>query len=339
MGADLLLTLTAIAVVGYVIYRANQAFSLGQLTDQMLEALLNVIISANALYGAMVFLSSLFPSPLTDSPNPAIDGGVAATYFAVTALLSGISWAYLRSPSIRFALRRLLPVEASYDVNSVVHTTAVILSLMLISITLGQFVLGGGISGLAERFQETGVSLTDILSDQILWILAALLGTGLWLRRTASSVAQRLTLRLPTRQDVTWGIGVGAGMVLAAYGFTLAWVLFSSPEQVAAQTAASSQLAASFGSVPRAFLLSILVACGEETFFRGALQPVFGNVLTSMFFVALHTQYTLSPATIPLLLTSLMLGWLRKRYSTSASIIGHFVFNFVQLFLNALAGR
>jgi membrane protease YdiL (CAAX protease family) len=85
-------------------------------------------------------------------------------------------------------------------------------------------------------------------------------------------------------------------------------------------------------------LLSVIVAIGEEVFFRGALQPIFGNVLTTIIFTALHTQYTLTPATILIVATSLALGWLRSRYSTSASIIAHFVYNFIQLAIAVMVG-
>jgi membrane protease YdiL (CAAX protease family) len=68
-------------------------------------------------------------------------------------------------------------------------------------------------------------------------------------------------------------------------------------------------------------------------FFRGAIQPVFGIWVTSLFFTMLHTQYTLTPATLVIFITSLVLGWLRNRQSTSAAITGHFVYNFIQLVL------
>jgi membrane protease YdiL (CAAX protease family) len=79
------------------------------------------------------------------------------------------------------------------------------------------------------------------------------------------------------------------------------------------------------------------VALGEEVFFRGALQPVFGLGLTSVFFALLHTQYTLTPASAGIFLVSLGMGWLRQRYSTTAAIFAHFAYNFIQLALVALA--
>jgi uncharacterized protein len=70
--------------------------------------------------------------------------------------------------------------------------------------------------------------------------------------------------------------------------------------------------------------------------FRGALQPVFGLWITSIFFALLHTQYTLTPASLTIVVVALGLGWLRRRYSTAASIVAHFVYNFVLLALPLL---
>ena len=91
-------------------------------------------------------------------------------------------------------------------------------------------------------------------------------------------------------------------------------------------------------TLPLSLAISLVVAFGEEIFFRGALQPVFGIWLTSLFFAVIHTQYTLTPATLMIFITALALGWLRQRHSTSAAIIGHFVYNFIQLALAVLAG-
>jgi membrane protease YdiL (CAAX protease family) len=108
-------------------------------------------------------------------------------------------------------------------------------------------------------------------------------------------------------------------------------------DQVADQSAVSAALAASVTTLPEALLLSLPVAIGEEMFFRGALQPVFGLVPTALFFTALHAQYGLSPALLALFVVGLGLGVLERRRGTVAAMLAHFVFNFVQLALALLA--
>ena len=83
-------------------------------------------------------------------------------------------------------------------------------------------------------------------------------------------------------------------------------------------------------------LLAISVGIGEEILFRGALQPVFGIVITSLLFVALHTQYAFTPAAGILFVVSLGFGLLRARASTTAAIIAHAAYNGIPFVLAAL---
>lgn len=330
----LLLNAGAVALVCLTIYVANRASALGAREDPLLRTFLTGLIAFNALFGIMTSTSLVEPS--AGSPNPDYAGVLG--YLGTSLAVSFASFIFVRSMGVRQRFCAILPANTRFDATSPVHTAAGVLCLLMVSITLGQFVAIGGLSGLAEDIQVAGVSFTEVIFNQAMWLLAAFLGIGLWLRRTPRAAALRLGLRVPTSQDVLSGIGVGVGMVVLLLGFTIVWISLASPDQFAAQNAASSLLAESFNTLPTALLLSILVSVGEEIFFRGALRPVFGNVLTSIFFLMLHTQYTFSPATLPLFFTSLALGWLRERYSTSASIIGHFVFNFTQLFLSIAAG-
>src|SRR5690606_26208801 len=116
------------------------------------------------------------------------------------------------------------------------------------------------------------------------------------------------------------------------------WFALVSPEQFQEQTAASEQIAAAFGTLPLAFFLAITVALGEEILFRGALQPVFGLWVTSIYFALLHTQYTLTPASLTIVVVALGFSWLRQRYSTTAAITAHFLYNLVLLALPLLFG-
>jgi len=157
------------------------------------------------------------------------------------------------------------------------------------------------------------------------------------LRRTPQETAARLATRFPTVSDVVWGIGVGLAMFGFVIGVAFVWTALVAPEQFAEQTAASEALAQAFDTLPAAFALSLAVAIGEEIFFRGALQPVFGLGITSIFFALLHTQYTLTPASATIVVVAVALGILRQRQSTTAAVIAHFVYNFIQLSLAILA--
>lgn len=337
MDISSILTFTgALAYVGFTIYLANQQI-LAAGREGLLRWLLYGFAFLTFLYGLLILQAAYLPLP-EEAGLPQVDATGAAVNFVLTLILCLLSVQIVSSQGVRERIRRFLPENASYDPASPMHTTAWVLMLSMICIVVGDFVVGGGIAGLAESIQMRGVDLGDVLFEDVLWVFAATLGVGLFLRRAPQNALARLGLRLPTREDINWGIAIGIvlfGLIIAA---SLVWTQFVSPEELQQQTAASDQLAQAFNSLPKALLLSAIVAIGEEVFFRGALQPVMGIWVTSIFFAALHTQYTFTPATVIIFVTSLALGWLRQRQSTTAAIIGHFVYNFIQLALAVLVG-
>lgn len=325
-----------LAYIGFTIYLANQEMIAGE-RGGLLRWLLYGFAILSFLYGLFILQLPFLPQS-ADLELPQVDGTAAAVNFVLTSVLSVLSMQIVSSRSLRGRIQAILPAGVTYDPDSPVHTTAWVLMLALVCIVIGDFVVGGGIAGLAQSIEASGVSFGDVLFENVLWLFAAALGVGLFLRRTLQEAVARLGLRLPTPQDFNWGLGVGVLLFGLIIGASIVWTQFVSPQELQQQTAASEQLAQSFNSLPLALLISVVVAIGEEVFFRGALQPVLGVWVTSLFFAALHTQYTLTPATVIIFITSLALGWLRQRHSTSAAIIGHFVYNFIQLALAVLVG-
>ena len=326
-----------LSYMSYTIYRANQDQITGEWSG-VLRWLLYGVVIMTFFYGLFIFQVP-FMQAAEEMPLPQVDPFAAGINFALTVCACLFGFGVITSAGLRGRIRQFLPANATYKPDSPIHAAAPVLILALICMVIGNFVVGGGIAGLAESLESSGgIGFGDILFEQVLWIFAAALGVGMLLRRTPQQTLERLGLRFPILQDFTWGTGIG----LLLFGFVIAlssvWALVVSPQEFQQQTAASDQLAQAFNSLPLALVTSLVVAFGEEIFFRGALQPVFGNVVTSIIFAALHTQYTLTPATIAIIFTSLALGWLRSKYSTSAAIIGHFVYNFIQLAIAVLVG-
>jgi membrane protease YdiL (CAAX protease family) len=322
----LALTALGLALVGYTIYLANAA-SFDPARGPLLRALLAAITGAGALLG-LLLMSSLLALPDSNAGVALFGAGVASA----AALFNA---AVLASGPFRSRLRPLLGER--YNPASPVHATALVLSAALLSYTVVSLIAGGGVEGLAEAIEDGGVPAAETLFQNALWVIAALLGAGMFLRRTPAETMQRLGLRVPGVMDVALGIGMGFllyGVVLAS---GLVWLTLTPAEQMAQQSAVSEALAASVTTLPQALLLSLPVAIGEEIFFRGALQPVLGLVPTSLFFTALHAQYGFTPALVSLFVVGLALGVLARRRGTVAAILAHFVFNFVQLALALLA--
>ena len=73
--------------------------------------------------------------------------------------------------------------------------------------------------------------------------------------------------------------------------------------------------------------------------FRGAIQPRFGILFTSILFAITHLQYALSPATLLILIIGLVLGVLRRHFGTWTAIFTHFGYNFSLLLLGLIIER
>ena len=80
-------------------------------------------------------------------------------------------------------------------------------------------------------------------------------------------------------------------------------------------------------SIPGILTLGLAAALGEETVFRGALQPRFGLIFTTVLFALLHSTYGISLATLIVFGVGLVLGLLRMRYNTTTSMVAHAVYN------------
>jgi membrane protease YdiL (CAAX protease family) len=73
--------------------------------------------------------------------------------------------------------------------------------------------------------------------------------------------------------------------------------------------------------------IGLAAGIGEEALFRGAMQPRFGLIATSLLFALVHSNYGITLATVVVFLLGMMLGWLRIRYNTSTAMIAHAVYN------------
>lgn len=81
----------------------------------------------------------------------------------------------------------------------------------------------------------------------------------------------------------------------------------------------------------RVIMLGITAGVGEEITLRGALQPRLGLVMTAVLFAALHVQYSWF-GMIVVGLMGLVLGLIRSRSNTTASIAVHTIYDIVAVF-------
>lgn len=275
---------------------------------------------------AFIYIFGLFPaSGLGANPLPISRRGTALFAACLIALLALV---FMLRP-VRAWLRRIF--TPAFNPDSLVQMTALVFCVYLFGNTVMEFVLSGGLGGLAEDFK--GVTLDSLALNAAVFVAVALVGAGFPTRRSWGAVWRRLGVRWPTLAEFGAGLLMAFGLVGAVFVIGLIWTALTPRSVMDDQTQLSRLIASSVNTLTLAFAVALSAAVGEEIAFRGALQPIFGLWPTAIFFALTHVQYALTPATLVIIVVGLGLGWVRKRYNTTASIVTHFTYNFALLFL------
>ena len=337
MTSTFLLYAVVILYFGVTIYLANQQ----QLTQEhgpavrILHYIGVFMIFLLGLFSLMVALADVQVGQLAESDETLQPLNVGLGAVIVSMMLSGLgataAYIAVASGEARQMLAQVIGQRGDFRPESPVHTTAIVLTILLTVAQIVLFLLSGGPEAMAESIEAEGVDPGLPVLQAVLQLGAAFLGVGYAIRRDLAQTLARLGLRWPTPEDIRWGFG--GGLILYGIAIVVSIMISLLLPQTVDQSAAAESLAAAFATIPLALLLSTSAAVGEEIFYRGALQPVFGNTLTSVFFAVMHTQLLLSPAIVVIFIVSYFLGWLRQKHSTTAAIIAHFVYNLVQLLL------
>jgi len=220
-----------------------------------------------------------------------------------------------------------------FDKDSTVHVVALVSCIYLVGVQFINFALGGGLEGVAESF-EGGLTAWDLLLNAFPLLVIPVLGVGLGIRRTLPQALERLGLKRLDLESTAVAFGATISLLIFVAAVSMVWMGVVSEETYEEQTEASEALAESVSSLGIAFLLAATAAIAEEIAFRGALQPVIGFWPTAIAFALTHAQYTLTPATLIILVVAIAFGWIRNRYSTTAAILTHFLYNFIPLALS-----
>jgi membrane protease YdiL (CAAX protease family) len=231
---------------------------------------------------------------------------------------------------VRTWLGRILP---ALEPESPVHT----LALATVGYLVGNAAISfspGALDTLAEAQLEA--TLVDVLAQQFVFVLAAFMGVGLLTRRDGAALNQRLGLQRPTLSQIWTGVRWMLFFVILQACISTVWMLFDAA-QVEQLSGINESLLGDFDTVWEWFLLAASAGLGEEMLFRGALQPIFGILPTSLIFALSHIQYGLSPATLTVFLLSVVLGVIRKRSNTTVAILVHAGYNFILGLLSLLA--
>ncbi|MCA9949460.1 MAG: CPBP family intramembrane metalloprotease [Anaerolineales bacterium] len=272
-----------------------------------------------------VVASPLLLSNLADFDLP--DMNIAAAGWSL--FLIGL-WGFLVS---LLPTRRLLGRVMPIDPASPVHTLALVLAGYLVGNTLLTLVLGG-----LEELAATAVavSVLDIIIQQLAFVAVAFVGVGVITRRDLESTLKRLGLVRPTASQLLIGLAWIAILVFMQGLAGGIWALLN-PDLAATLEGLNESLLGDFDTVGEWLILALAAGIGEEILFRGAIQPVFGLVTTSLLFAVVHVQYGFTPITVVVFLIGIILGLIRRRYNTTTAIFVHVGYNFTLGLLSLLA--
>jgi membrane protease YdiL (CAAX protease family) len=172
-----------------------------------------------------------------------------------------------------------------------------------------------------------GLSPVAIALNELPLLAIALFGVGLGVQRNFRGTLSRLGYGPVTLPQLGIVVLFVAGAILLQFAVDALFAALQPAlyEQVGK---VSEGLLNPNGLGPVSAILFALFAgagagLGEETLFRGAVQPALGIPLASILFASIHVQYGPSIILIYLFVLSVGLGLLRKRVNTTASFLAH----------------
>jgi membrane protease YdiL (CAAX protease family) len=229
--------------------------------------------------------------------------------------------------------RRLLARIMPLDPASPVHTLALVFAGYLAgqgALTLSQ----DGLSGLADTVQPVSIML--IVVSEIMLAVLAFFGVGLLIRRNWSELVDRLGLTMPDLKQLLIAGAIIIALVIVQAGAGALWALLN-PDQAELLGDVNTLLLADMDTLWEWLLLALAAGIGEELLFRGALQPVMGLAGTSLLFALVHVQYGYTPFMLVVVFIAVVLGLIRRYFSTTIAIVVHVGYDFTLGLLALLA--
>ncbi len=289
-----------------------------------------LLFLANGFVAFVALVLVLIPQEFLDNLQT---NGTATTGelrpLGLILLAAALLSAAVSTGPVRGLLARITPIKS----QSPVHTLALIISVYLVA-QGAMTLIPGGLEELAES--AVPASIGFVVISELAYIVVGLMGIGFPIRRRGKAILERLGVARITAKELAVAIGITAVITVLWGVFAALWTL-ASPDQVGQLEDVNDALLGNFNTVWEWLILAVAAGVGEELLFRGALQPAFGLVLTSALFAAVHVNFGYTPAFLFIFVLAIVLGWLRKRYNTTVSILVHAGYNFAQGLLVLLA--
>jgi uncharacterized protein len=234
-------------------------------------------------------------------------------------MVTGVAAGAAGSMRLRKRISRVIPI----DPMSPVHAVAVALAVVVLGWQIASIAFT---NVLATDQGMPPLTIWDVLSQELPFIVLAAVGVGLIQRRTLRATASRLGLVRPSG----WQVSLALACAGAFYTFAVVMGALSQAwtPQVANQVGATTQHL--FGGLSGPVgIATVALAPGlcEEILFRGAVQPKLGLILTALLFTSTHTQYGLSLDALAVFCIAIGLGLIRRYANTTTSSLCHVTYN------------
>jgi hypothetical protein len=234
-------------------------------------------------------------------------------------MVTGAIAAVLAARPVRERISRLLPI----DPDSPVHAYALVLAVILFGTQLSTIVF---VDVLAVDQTLPPISIGDVLAQETPFLIMALAGVGLFIRRNAGGAAERLGLTRPAWWQMVLALAAAGAFFAFIQGADSLSHLWT--PGIASQVDRTTQHV--FGGLNDPIgiaAIALLPGICEEILFRGALQPRLGLLVTAVLFTSIHTQYGLSFDALSVLIVAIGLGLIRKYTNTTTSGLAHITYN------------
>ncbi|AHY46432.1 CAAX protease self-immunity [Rubrobacter radiotolerans] len=336
--AEVLLTLVLALFVGGLGMVAQVARKSRQAAVTLAVVLLgaSVLVSLLGLFvgiGLFVQFSGGETFGITGAERVAYAAAIAAV------VVAGVAGVALCVPLFRRVLGR--EVRSRFWADPVV-VFALWLAVLVLANNVVSFLIFTVESDVTSLFPDGRVSPGLLVSSQLPFVIVAVMGVGFLVRRNLRETLARLGYGgISLKQFGVVALFV-VGALAASFG-TDALFRLVQPDLYQQVGELSDALFSPVGLSPLsailfALLIGIGAGLGEETLFRGAVQPVFGIVFTSIIFASMHIQYGPSLLLVYIFVLSVGLGYLRKHINTTASFLAHASYNTLSVLLAYFVG-
>jgi uncharacterized protein len=310
---------------------------LAQMARKSREAdvtLIVVVLGLSVLIAAFGGLTGLGLLLMAANGGPADGGRITFAAAGTVAVFAGVAGVGLCVQPLRRVMGRRTGSVFWTDPPTFL---ALWLFVMVLANNAVSLLLFDQLPNLESLFSTGRLSPGAVLTSQLPFVAVALLGVGFGVRRNVRETLQRLGYgAISLRHLGVVVLFVGAALALSFAADALFAQL--QPDLYRKVGEISNNLFNPAGLRPvSAVLFALLVGVGaglgEETLFRGAVQPRLGIPATSVLFASMHFQYGPSLLLGYVFLLSIGLGLLRRHINTTASFLAHATYNTLGILL------